>query len=54
MIGIEYSPDYEGQRSERNFASMISGGVEGAIADQYDAPAEEIVKTLNEWRERYS
>ena len=54
MIGIEYAPDYEGQKSERNFASMISGGTEGAIADQYDAPAEEIAKTLNEWQERYS
>jgi hypothetical protein len=28
--------------------------MEGGIANNYDAPLDEILVTLNEWRERYA
>jgi len=51
-IGIVYSPEYTKQRTCRAVSSALSG-VEGAIADQYCAPLQEICQTLNTWRERF-
>jgi hypothetical protein len=52
MIAIIYAPHYEEQKVGRAVSSTLSG-MEGAIANNYDAPLDEIAKTLDEWRERY-
>lgn len=52
MIAIVYAPHYEGHRIGRAVAGGLSG-MEGAIANSYNAPLNEVLKTLNEWRTRY-
>lgn len=52
MIAIIYAPHYEGQKIGRAVAENLSG-MEGAIPNNYNAPLAEVLKTLNEWRERY-
>jgi hypothetical protein len=52
MIAIIYAPHYEGQKIGRAVAENLSG-MEGAIANNYNAPLDEVLKTLNEWRTRY-
>ena len=52
MIEIVYAPHYEGQQMGRAVADNISG-MEGAIPNSYNAPLDELLKTLNEWRTRY-
>jgi hypothetical protein len=52
MIGIAFSPEYTKQRAGRAIASALSG-MEGAIADSYNAPIEEVCRTLNEWKARF-
>jgi hypothetical protein len=52
MIAIIYAPHYEGQKTGRAVAENLSG-MEGAIANSYDAPLAEVLKTLNEWQARY-
>ena len=52
MIAIDYSPQYTAYRRARKFSAMISG-MEGAIPNHYTARLEEILHTLEEWRERY-
>jgi hypothetical protein len=53
MIAIVYAPHYEGQKIGRVIAGGLSGGMEGAISNSYNAPLAEVLKTLNEWRARY-
>jgi len=53
MIAIIYAPSYEKQKIGRAVSSTISG-MEGGIANSYDAPLDEILVTLEEWRERYA
>jgi hypothetical protein len=53
MIAIIYAPHYEGQKTGRAVAENLSG-MEGAIANSYDAPLAEVLKTLNEWQARYA
>jgi hypothetical protein len=52
MIAIIYAPHYEGQKTGRAVAENLSG-MEGAIANSYDAPLAQVLKTLNEWQARY-
>jgi hypothetical protein len=52
MIAIIYAPHYEGQKMGRAVAENLSG-MEGAIANSYNAPLDEVLKTLNEWQARY-
>lgn len=52
MIGIAYSPEYQGQKAGRAVASALSE-MEGAIADSYSAPVEEVCRALNEWKARF-
>lgn len=52
MIAIVYAPHYEGQKMGRAVAENLSG-MEGAIANSYDAPLDELLETLKEWRTRY-
>ena len=52
MIAIIYAPHYNEQKAGRAIASTLSG-MEGAIANSYNAPLDEILKTLTEWRARY-
>ncbi|HZN37158.1 MAG TPA: hypothetical protein VFD82_00055 [Planctomycetota bacterium] len=52
MIAIVYAPHYSAQRIGRAVASTLSG-MEGAIANMYNAPLDEILDVLNEWRARY-
>jgi hypothetical protein len=52
MIAITYRQDYAEHRASRAVAAMLSG-MQGAIPNSYDAPLEEVARTLNEWRERY-
>jgi hypothetical protein len=53
MIAIIYAPHYEGQKIGRAVAENLSG-IEGAIANSYNAPLDEVLRTLNEWRARHS
>jgi hypothetical protein len=53
MIAIIYAPHYNEQKIGRAVASTISG-MEGGIANNYNASLDEIPKTLNEWRARYA
>jgi hypothetical protein len=52
MIAIIYAPHYEGQKIGRAVAENLSG-MEGAIANSYNAPLTEVLKTLNEWRAKH-
>jgi len=52
MIAIIYAPHYEGQKMGRAVAENLSG-MEGAIPNSYNAPLDEVLKTLNEWQARY-
>ena len=52
MIAIIYAPHYEGQQIGRAIADELSG-MEGAIPNSYNAPLDEVLKTLNEWQARY-
>jgi hypothetical protein len=53
MIAIIYAPHYEGQKAGRAIAENLSG-MEGAIANGYNAPLDEVLAALNEWRARYN
>jgi hypothetical protein len=52
MIEIIYAPHYDGQHVGRAVASTLSG-MEGAIANNYDASLDDILNTLKEWQARY-
>jgi hypothetical protein len=52
MIAIVYAPHYEQQKIGRAVASGLSG-MEGAISNSYNAPLDEVLKTLNEWQARF-
>jgi hypothetical protein len=52
MIAIDYSPEYAKQKAGRAVAFALSG-MEGAIADHYTAPLEQVLQTLNEWKARH-
>jgi hypothetical protein len=52
MIAIIYAPHYSEQKIGRAVAATLSG-MQGGIANHYDAPLDEILRTLNEWRVRY-
>jgi hypothetical protein len=52
MIAIIYAQHYEDQKIGRAVASTLSG-MEGAIANNYDRPLDEILRTLDEWLGRY-
>ena len=53
MIAIEYSEEYTKQRAGRAVALALAG-MEGAIADHYSAPLEQVLQTLNEWKARHA
>jgi hypothetical protein len=53
MIAIIYSPHYAQQKIGRAVAQGLSG-MEGAIANSYNAPLTEILDVLNTWRKRYA
>jgi hypothetical protein len=52
MIQIVYARHYSQQKLGRRVAAGLSG-MEGAIANTYNASLDEILKTLNEWRVRF-
>lgn len=52
MIQIVYAPGYDKQQLGRAVASTLSG-MESAIANSYEAPLDEVLRTLNEWRARF-
>ena len=52
MIAIIYAPHYEGQQMGRAVAENLSG-MEGAIPNNYEAPLDELLRTLNDWQQRY-
>lgn len=52
VISIVYSHQYNKQQTGRAIASALSG-MEGAIADHYVVPIEEICRTMNTWKERF-
>lgn len=53
MIAIDYSSEYTKQKAGRAVASALSG-IEGAIAGHYNAPLEQVLQTLNDWKARHS
>ena len=53
MIAIDYSSRYTKQEAGRAVASALSG-MEGAIADHYNATLEQVLQTLNDWKARHS
>jgi len=53
MIGIEYSSAYKGMAAGRKVAAFLSG-MEGALPNHYQGSPEEICRTLNEWRRRFT
>ena len=52
MIEILFSDTYTQQKLGRAIASSVSG-MEGAIANSYDAPLDEVLAALNSWKSRY-
>lgn len=52
VIGIEFSESYSKLRAGRQFASALTG-VEGALPDHFNRPAEEICELLNESKRRW-
>jgi hypothetical protein len=52
MIAIDYSPEYTKQKAGRAVASALAG-MEGAIADHYNVPLEQVLQTLNDWKARH-
>ena len=52
MIAIDYSAEYTKQKAGRAVALALSG-MEGAIADHYSAPLEQVLQTLSEWKARH-
>jgi hypothetical protein len=52
MIAIIYAPHYNEQKIGRAVASTLSG-MEGGIANSYNAPLDDILKILNEWQARH-
>lgn len=53
LISVVYRPGYRQQRVGRALASALSGGMERAIGNHYDAPLDEILSALNAWRDRH-
>jgi hypothetical protein len=52
MIAIDYSSAYTKQKAGRALASALSG-MEGAIADHYTVPLEQVLQALNDWKARH-
>ena len=52
MIEINFNENYTRQKIGRAVASTVSG-MEGAIANSYDAPLGEVLAALNSWKERF-
>jgi hypothetical protein len=53
MIEILYNENYTRQKVGRAVASAMSG-MEGAIANNYNASLDEVLNTLRSWKERYA
>jgi|SRR5688572_17891032 len=53
MIAIDYSVEYTRQKPGRAVALALAG-MEGAIADHYSAPLEQVLQTLTEWKARHA
>jgi hypothetical protein len=53
MIEILYNENYTQQKVGRAVASAMSG-MEGAIANNYNASLDELLSTLRSWKERYA
>ncbi|OQA33076.1 MAG: hypothetical protein BWY57_01482 [Betaproteobacteria bacterium ADurb.Bin341] len=53
MIEILFNENYTRQKIGRAVASTISG-MEGAIANSYNAPLGEVLATLNSWKDRFA
>lgn len=52
MIRIVYAPHYSKSKNLRQGLRLLTG-MEGAIANSYDAPLTDVLAALNEWRARY-
>jgi hypothetical protein len=52
MIAIDYSSAYTKQKAGRALASALSG-MEGAIADHYTVPLDQVLQALNDWKARH-
>jgi len=52
LIGIHYSPEYQAQRGARAVASSLAG-IEAVIADHWALSLDEVLLTLEEYRQRY-
>ena len=53
MIAIDYSAEYTRQKTGRAVALALAG-MEGAIADHYSVPLEQVLQTLTEWKARHA
>jgi len=49
VIAIDYSVEHTRQKTGRAVALALAG-MEGAIADHYSAPLEQVLQTLTEWK----
>jgi hypothetical protein len=52
VIGIEFSESYRKLRAGRQFSSALTG-MEGALPDHFNRPAEEVCELLNESKRRW-
>ena len=52
MIAITFSQQYKQQKFGRAVSASLSG-MEGAIANSYDASLDEVLMSLKKWKERF-
>lgn len=52
LIGIEFSESYRKKRAGRQISSALTG-MEGALPNHFDRPAEEVCALLNESKRRW-
>ena len=52
MIAIDYSVEYSRKKTARAVALALAG-IEGAIADHYSVPLEQVLQALTEWKARH-
>lgn len=53
MIEIVFNENHTRQKAGRAVASAVAG-MEGAIANSYDAPLAEVLASLNSWKHRFA
>jgi hypothetical protein len=52
LIGIRYAPSYQAMRTARAASAAITG-MEGALPNHFDRPAEELCRILNECKRKW-